>query len=107
MLLSLIVLAVVLVRPELQMGERRGLSTLVPLYFLSLPLGHAGLVACNKLKLGLYVDSGFVPGIFTEGMLLWLSLTVLGYAQWFMVLPWISRRCRQLYRFLFMRNAAG
>ena len=44
------------------------LSTLVPLYFLSLPVGHAGLVVCNKFKLAPYLDSGFVPDLFTEGI---------------------------------------
>jgi hypothetical protein len=105
LLMSLVLLAVMLMRPELQANERRALSTLVPLYFLSLPLGHAGLMACNKLKLELYLDSGFVPAIVTEGVLLWLLLAVLGYLQWFVLLPWISGKCRTLHRFLFLRNA--
>ena len=106
LLASLIVLGLMLLRPELQMDERRALSSLVPLYFLSFPLGHAGLIACNELKLALYLDSGFVPGIYTEGMMLWILLTVLGYAQWFVLLPWISRKGRQLYGFLFTRDPA-
>jgi hypothetical protein len=100
------VLVLMLLRPELQADERRALSTLVPLYFLSFPLGHAGLMACNKIKLALYLDSGFVPGIVTEGMFLWVFLTVLGYLQWFLLPPWISSRCRQLYHFLFTRETA-
>ena len=104
LLASVVMLAVMLIRPELQADERRALSTLVPLYFLSLPLGHAGLVACNKLKLALYLDSGFVPAIFIEGIVLWLLLTVSGYVQWFLLVPWVSRKCGQLYRFIFTRD---
>jgi hypothetical protein len=106
LLASVAILAFMVLRPEWQADERRALSTLVPLYFLSLPLGHAGLAACNKLKLALYLDSGFVPGIFTEGIILWLSLVVLGYAQWFLLVPWISRKCRDAYGVLFGRDAA-
>jgi len=106
LLAALIVLGLMLLRPELQADERRALSSLVPLYFLSLPLGHAGLMVCNKLKLELYLDSGFVAGIYTEGMVLWIFLTVLGYTQWFLLLPWISLKCRQLHAFLFTRGPA-
>jgi hypothetical protein len=107
LLAACVMLGLMLLRPELQGDERRALSGLVPLYFLSFPLGHAGLMACNKLKLELFLDSGFVPAIYTEGMVLWIVLTVLGYAQWFVLLPWISRKCRQLHRFLFRRDPAG
>ncbi len=93
---SVAMLAAMLLRPELQADERRALSTLVPLYFLSLPLGHAGLMAVNKLKLELYLGNEFVPGILTEGVLLWSLLTALGYVQWFVLLPWLSRSIRRL-----------
>ena len=108
LLAAVVMLVLMLLRPELQADQRTALSTLVPLYFLSFPLGHAGLMACNQLKLALYLDSGFdfVPAIFTEGMFLWVFLTVLGYVQWFLLLPGISRKCARLARFLFTREAA-
>ena len=60
-----------------------------------MPLGHAGLMAVNKLKLELYLSNEFVPGIWSEGLLLWTLLTVLGYVQWFLLLPFIARKMRQ------------
>ena len=96
MLASVVMLVVTLLRPEMQANLRTALSSLLPLYFLSLPLGHAGLMATNKLKLELYLSNQFLPGIFVEGLLLWTLLTVLGYVQWFLLLPFISRKIRQL-----------
>jgi hypothetical protein len=32
--------------------------------------------------------------MFTEGVVLWMLLVLLGYAQWFLLLPLISRICR-------------
>ena len=89
---AVVMLAVTLLRPDLQENLRTALSSLLPLYFLSFPLGHAGLMAVNKLKLELYLDSGFVPGILSEGLLLWTLLTVLGYVLWFLLLPFLSRK---------------
>ena len=90
-----VLLAAMLLRPELQTDERTALSVLVPLYFMSLPLGHAGLLAVNRLKVELYWASEFVPAMSTEGVVLWVLLVLLGYAQWFVLLPLISRRiCR-------------
>jgi len=106
LLAAVTLLALMLMRPELEADQRRALSTLVPLYFMSFPLGHAGLLACNKIKLALWFDSEFVPAIFTEGVFLWVFLTVLGYAQWFVLVPWVSGRLRQLYRILFTRGTA-
>jgi hypothetical protein len=96
LLAALAMLAAMLLRPELQADERRALSSLVPLYFLSLPLGHAGLMGVNQLKTELYLSNDFVPGILTEGLLLWILLTALGYMQWFLLVPWVSRSIRQL-----------
>ena len=107
LLASVVLFAVTLLRPEIQSNDRAALSTLVPLYFLSLPLGHVGLMAINKIKLALYLDhSSFIPGIIDEGLALWAALTVLGYAQWFILLPWVSRMCLQLARFLSNRTFA-
>jgi hypothetical protein len=89
-------LAVTVLRPDMQENARTALSSLLPLYFLSFPLGHAGLMAVNKLKLMLYLGNGFVPDILSEGLMLWTLLTVLGYAQWFLLLPFLARKIRQL-----------
>lgn len=106
LLASVVMLVVVLLRPEIQANERAALSSLVPLYFLSFPLGHLGLLAVNQIKLDLYVTSQVVPGIFYEGLMLWATLTVLGYVQWFVLLPWVSRLCRRLADFLSKRYFA-
>ena len=94
LLASIVMLLVTLARPEIGLNDRAALSGLVPLYFLSLPFGHLGLLALGKLKLELYVASQFVPSMFSEGLMLWAILTVLGYLQWFVLLPWVSRQCR-------------
>jgi hypothetical protein len=96
LLAAVAMLVVTLLRPELQTDERRALSSLVPLYFMSFPLGHAGLAAVIKLKIELYVANEFVPGIFPEGVWLWTLLTVLGYVQWFLLPPLISSAIRWL-----------
>jgi hypothetical protein len=106
LLASVVMLLVTLLRPELGLNERAALSSLVPLYFLSLPLGHLGLAALGKLKLELYVSSQFVPSLFSEGLMLWAALTVLGYLQWFVLLPWLSRKCRSLADVLSKRYLA-
>lgn len=106
LLLSIVLITVTLLRPEMQANDRAALSTLVSLYFLSLPLGHLGVMAIGKLKVALYVDSQFVPGIFAEGLLLWACLVALGYVQWFMLLPWLARKARQAADFLFKRGPA-
>jgi hypothetical protein len=91
---AVVMLVVMLLRPEMQADERKALSVLVPLYFMSFPLGHAGLLALNRLKVELYWAGEFVPAMFTEGVVLWMLLVLLGYAQWFLLLPLISRICR-------------
>lgn len=106
LLISAVLITVALLRPEIQANDRAALSTLVPLYFLSLPLGHLGLLAVNRLTLELYVTSHTVPGIFSEGLMLWAALTFLGYLQWFVLLPWVSRLCRRLASFLSKRYLA-
>ena len=106
LLVSAVLITVTLLRPEILANDRAALSSLVPLYFLSLPLGHLGLLAVNRLLLELYVTSHTVPGIFSEGLMLWAALTVLGYIQWFVLLPWVSRLCRRLAGFLSKRYLA-
>ena len=106
LLASVVFIVITLLRPEMQANDRAALSTLVPLYFVSLPLGHLGLMAANKLKLALILDFDFIPTIFMEGLALWAALSVLGYLQWFVLLPWLARGCLQLTRFLFKRDPA-
>jgi hypothetical protein len=106
LLAAVVLLLVTLLRPEIQANDRAALSSLVPLYFLSLPLGHLGLLAVNQVKVNLYVASQTVPGIFSEGLVLWAALAVLGYVQWFVLLPWVSRLCRRLAGFLSKRYLA-
>jgi len=106
LIVAMVLVTVTLLRPETQANDRAALSTLVPLYFMSFPLGHLGVLALGKLRLVLIVDFGVMPGIFAEGLAMGVVLTALGYAQWFVVLPWIARRCAQLARLLFKRDAA-
>ena len=106
LLVAAVLLLVTLLRPEIGLNERAALSSLVPLYFLSFPFGHAGVMALNRLKVDLYVGYHFVPGIFIEALMLWAALTVLGYAQWFVVLPWVARKSRQFIDFLLRRHLA-
>ena len=106
LLAAIVLVAVTLLRPEMQANDRVALSTLVPLYFVSLPLGHLGLMASNKLRLTLILDYDYMPTIFAEGLALWTALTALGYVQWFVLLPWLARGCLQLTRFLFKRDPA-
>jgi hypothetical protein len=103
LLAAFVILAVMLLRPELQADERTGLSSLLPLYFLSFPLGHLAVMALSRLKIELYTGSGVALGMQAEGLLLWAALTALGALQWFVLLPWVARRCRRLVDFLSRR----
>lgn len=96
LLAALAMLLVTLLRPEIGPNDRTALSTLVPLYFLSLPSGHAAVLALAKVKLELYLGPGYVPSIVSEALVLWAALTALGYVQWFVALPWIARGARRL-----------
>ena len=97
-------LSITLLRSDPQAEDRSALATLVPVYFLGFPCSHLALLAINKVKLALYLEAEFVPGIWSEGLLLWTLTTVAGYFQWFILLPWLSRRCLQLSRVLFGRG---
>jgi hypothetical protein len=106
LLASLVLLIVTLLRPDVHGSDRAALAYLTPLYWLSFPLGHLGVLAGIQLRLELYLVLDFVPSILAEGLFLWSALTVVGYIQWFVLLPWIADGCRQLSRFLFNRDAA-
>src|SRR5882672_10812752 len=103
-LACLAIFAAALLRPDLYANQRTALAGLVPVYFLSFPLGHAAVMACIRLKLALYLEFDFVPGILSECVFLWCCMTVLGYVQWFVLLPWLTRRCWRLSAMLFNRR---
>lgn len=103
LLAAVAILVYTLLRPEVQADERAGLSGLVPLYFLSFPLGHAAVAGLAQLKIELYVAHGLEPGVRAEALLLWTSMTVLGALQWFVLVPWLARGLRRLADFLFRR----
>ena len=106
LLASAVMLIVTLLRPDIDGGDRTALVYLTPLYWLSFPLGHLGVLAGIELRLQLYLHSNMVPSILAQGLFLWTALTVLGYCQWFILLPWVADGCRRLSRFLFNRDAA-
>ena len=106
LLASLVLLVVTLLRPDVHGSDRAALVYLTPLYWLSFPLGHLGVMAGIRLRLELYLGYNMVPSVFAEGLFLWSALTVLGYSQWFLLLPWVAQGCRRLSRFLFNRDAA-
>lgn len=106
LLASVLMLTVTLLRPDISGNDRAALVYLTPLYWLSFPLGHVGVIGGIRIRLELILELDFVPSILAEGLYLWAALTVLGYLQWFVLLPFIARKCRQLSDFLFRRDAA-
>ena len=100
LLASFVMLTFTLLRPDISGNDRSALVYLTPLYWLSFPLGHVGMIAGIELRLRLYLDFNFVPSILSQGLYLWTALTALGYAQWFVLLPVIAQKCRQLAHFL-------
>ena len=91
LLACLIFLLLALLQPKMYADERSALAMLVPVYFLAFPTGHVALLAVNKLKLHWYLSTGFSPDIPTECILLWTFIVLLGYLQWFVLLPWLAR----------------
>jgi hypothetical protein len=106
LLASVVMLTITLLRPDISGNDRSALVYLTPLYWLSFPLGHVGVIAGIELRLQLYLNFNFVPSILSEGLFLWTALTALGYAQWFVLLPLVAQKCRQLSDFLFKRDRA-
>jgi hypothetical protein len=106
LLASVVMLTFTLLRPDISGNERSALVYLTPLYWLSFPLGHAGVIAGIQIRLELYLNYNFVPSILSEGLYLWTVLTALGYAQWFLLLPLVAQKCRQLSHFLSKRDPA-
>jgi hypothetical protein len=106
LLASVVMLTFTLLRPDISGNERSALVYLTPLYWLSFPLGHAGVIAGIQIRLELYLNYNFVPSILSEGLYLWTVLTALGYAQWFLLLPLVAQKCLQLSHFLSKRDPA-
>jgi len=106
LLASVVMLTLTLLRPDITGNDRAALVYLTPLYWMSLPLGHVGVMAGIQLRLELYLQFNIVPSILSEGIYLWTALTVLGYLQWFVLLPLLARMCRRLADFLFRRDPA-
>ena len=101
LLAAVVMLTATLLRPELYGNDKAALVWLTPLYWLSFPLGHAGVMAGIWIRVELYVGPQFVPSVLAEALYLWSVMSVLGYLQWFVLLPLISRMCWQLSRALF------
>lgn len=105
-LASVVMLTVTLLRPDITGNDRSALVYLTPLYWLAFPLGHLGVMAGIRIRLELYLQYDLVPSILAEGLFLWTALTVLGYLQWFVLLPAVAKKCRQLAEFLARRSPA-
>lgn len=106
LLVCLAFLALTLLQNNLYASERSALAVMVPVYFLSFPGGQIALIAISKIKLALYFSAGFSPSILSEGVFLWTFTVVLGYLQWFVLLPWVSRICWRLSTALFRSHRA-
>ena len=106
LLASVLMLTFTLLRPDITGSSRSALVYLTPLYWLAIPLGHVGVMAGIELRLRLYLELNFVPSVLAEGLYLWTVLTLLGYVQWFVLVPLLAQKLRQLSGFLFKRNPA-
>ena len=106
LLACVVMLTITLLRPDISGNDRSALVYLTPLYWLSFPLGHVGVIAGIELRLELYLKFNFVPSILSEGLYLWIALTALGYVQWFVLLPLVAQKCMQLSHFLSKRDPA-
>lgn len=88
-------LAAFLLHPAAAAGGRAALATLVPLYLIGMPSSHAGMAAIIELRMQIYVDGGALA-VATEGVVLWVLLALLGYLQWFVLLPGLARLTQRL-----------
>lgn len=93
LLASIAFLLLTLAQPDLYDNNHTARSVLVALYFLAFPLGHLAVIAASKIKLWLYLSFNYSPDILPECLFLWTLMTLLGYLQWFVLLPWLSRLC--------------
>jgi hypothetical protein len=104
LLACLALLAMTLLQHDLYANERSALAMMVPIYFLGFPSAHIALLIIARIKLALYMNAGFEPAILFECLSLWTLTVVLGYVQWFVLLPWLARKCRQFSGMLFEQN---
>jgi hypothetical protein len=86
-------LLMTLAKSELSVNDRSALKPLVPVYLLALPSAHVAYAVVARAKLSMYLNAGFEPDLRTEAVFLWTLTVTLGYVQWFIVLPWLARRC--------------
>jgi hypothetical protein len=100
-------LVLTLLQDGLYADERSALAMMVPVYFLSLPCGHIALMLAAKIKLALYLSAEFSPSILAESVFVWTFTVAIGYVQWFMLLPWLTRKCWQFCRVLANRRGTG
>jgi len=88
-------LAAFLLHPAAAAGARAALATLVPLYLAGLPASHAGMAAIIELRLRVALEGGTLA-VGTEGLALWSLIAVLGYLQWFVLLPGLARLTQRM-----------
>lgn len=101
------VLLLTLLKHELYANQRSALTQLVTVYFLGFPSTHIAVLASAKIKLDWYLHARFEPSILSECVFLWTLMVALGYVQWFVVLPWISRKCWGLCNALLYRSGGA
>ena len=104
LLACLLFLLLTLSQGGLYANQRNAMALMVPVYFFAFPSAHIAVVAISKIKLALYLNSGFEASILSECLYLWTFMVVLGYLQWFVFLPWLARRCWQLCALLVNRR---
>lgn len=104
-LACLLSLAAFLMHPGVESNSKTALAMLVPLYLMGAPISHAAMLAVIDIRLQIYLDDGTVLSVLAEGLGFWAFLAVLGYLQWFVLLPLLARLFQRLFDFLFNRRA--
>ena len=87
-------LAAFVLHPAAPAG-RTALATLVPLYLAGMPASHGAMLAIIEARIRVYTEGGALS-VTTEGLALWALLALLGYLQWFVLLPWLARLTQKL-----------
>ncbi len=89
-------LAAFLMHPGVESNSKTALAMLAPLYLIGTPISHAAMLAVIDIRLQIYLDDGTVLSVLAEGLAFWAFLAVLGYLQWFVLLPWLARLLQRL-----------
>jgi type VI protein secretion system component VasK len=63
-------------------------------YFMLFLTFPAGLIVAAVLA-ALFTTGLYLPGGLTGAFITWPPFVILGYLQWFVLLPWVVRRLRQ------------